>query len=312
MFSKSWEVSKIFQRVEKGDISPFKEVPWWKFCRVFFITFFLQIVIALGLLIGDPIVADSYVLDPLNLIAVRNCKVGRGGLWFGLEGTFFGILSIWGAYLAYQTRLVWARYKYPNESRSILLSLYNLLLSSIIILPFFSVTDGSEDTIFVFVCFAIMYPTGFCLSMVYVPKLASFLGSSFKKSKESKAKSSDRGSVGGSRTAKRIAHHDDDSRLGVKSTKKEESHAKEKKDEAQAKEKAQKDEAPKRTRDDAPRFFPEPETPTHQLKELPALNTPAPAGGGWRVLVNPVANENEISESVFDSPEAAAKSKLLS
>jgi hypothetical protein len=184
MFSKSWEINKIFQRVEKGDISPFQEIPWWRFCRVFFVLIAIQAVMLTILMAVDPPTKTVKLRDPINLIGLNRCDVRHGSYWLGLEGTYFLCVMLWGAYLAYQTRAVWARYKYPNESVGILYSIYNLGFCITILSPLISILDADEDTLFVLVTFAIVYPTSFSLSSVYIPKIISFLGSSFKKSKK--------------------------------------------------------------------------------------------------------------------------------
>jgi len=297
MFSKSWEINKIFQRVEKGDISPFHVIPWWRFCRLFFLILISQAVLLGTLMAVAPPRHATQLDDLVDLMGTHECVFDRPNLWLGFETSFFVILMVWGGYLAYQTRHVWTRYKYPNESRSILLSIYNLGFSLIILTPLLTVLTPTEDIIFALVSFAIIYPTTFSLSSVYVPKLVGFLGSSFKKSKGSKRGSSGREaqSVGSTRHGKpdKPTHHDSP---GVSHAgKSEESHHKHEKDHSKAEQ------------DNKSEGIPSPSLNVKQLSGQSA--TPF----GWKVLVNPLGNatNDEISGSVFDSPEAAAASSLI-
>jgi len=299
MFSKCWEINKIFQRVEKGDISPFKEIPWWKFCRIFFVIIFLQMILLNVLMVTDAPQAATYLNDVINIVGKHSCAVQNNSLWLALEAIFFVLLMGWGAFLAYQTRHVWTRYKYPNESRGILLSIYNLAFSAIILTPPLAILNANDDTLFVLICFAITYPTTFALTSVYVPKLASFLGSSFKRSKHSKGASSGP-KQDGSRTTARGHHSHEERHESLQSV--------------------------LRAGNDESRLKHEKRSPAKEedvsiknkssQENSPALETraliPLTPSGDWRVLVNPLAaNEDTVVESVFDSPEAAAKSSLI-
>jgi gamma-aminobutyric acid type B receptor len=192
MFSKSWEVNKVFSAGESGVANPFQEVPWWQFCRVFFTIVALQGVLLLILMVSDAPFSVSINIDAINFQSIHECHVRRPQVWIGLEAAYFVLLLVWGAYLAYETRDVWLKYNYPNESRSILLSIYNLAFCCIILVPLITTLEVSYETLFFLVSIAILWPTSFALSSVYMPKLAKFLGSSFRGSGgNSKGQSSD-------------------------------------------------------------------------------------------------------------------------
>jgi gamma-aminobutyric acid type B receptor len=182
MFSKSWEINKVFTAGESGVVNPFQEVPWWQFCRVFFSIVSIQVLLLLIWLGVDGPVSVETIIDPVNFIAIHECSVMRPKVWLGLEIVYFSLLLIWGAYLAYETRDVWLKYNYPNESRSILLSIYNLAFCGIILVPLITTLDVSYETLFFLVSIAILWPTSFALFSVYMPKLAKFLGSSYRNS----------------------------------------------------------------------------------------------------------------------------------
>jgi len=180
MFAKCWEIHKIFLRAEKGDISPFQEMPWWKFCRIFFVVVSFEIVFLIIWLSYDPPRSIMVITDNLNLLAIHRCQVRFTGIWAALQFSYFGLLLAWGAYLAYQTRDIWAKYNYPNESRSILLSIYNISFCGMILIPLVTALDASPDTLFFLTAVATVFPTTFALIVVHGPKIISFLGSSLR------------------------------------------------------------------------------------------------------------------------------------
>jgi len=120
------------------------------------------------------------VTDVLNLYAVHQCHVNYGSIWYGLQFSYFGLLLGWGAYLAYRTRDIWAKYNYPNESRSILLSIYNISFCALILIPLVTALNASPDTLFFLITVATVFPTTFALVVVHGPKIMSFIGSSIR------------------------------------------------------------------------------------------------------------------------------------
>jgi ABC-type phosphate transport system substrate-binding protein len=186
MFSKSWEINKVFVAGESGVVNPFQEVPWWQFCRVFFSIVGTQAVLLIIWMSVDGPRASTVTIDAINFQAVHQCTAQRPKVWLALEAVYFVLLLLWGAYLAYETRDVWLKYNYPNESRSILLSIYNLAFCGIILVPLITTLDVSPETLFFLVAIAILWPTSFALFSVYMPKLAKFLGSSYRNSGNSK------------------------------------------------------------------------------------------------------------------------------
>jgi len=88
------------------------------------------------------------------------------------------VVLIWGAYLAYQTRDIWQKYNYPNESRSILMSIYNLAFCGAILVPLVTALTASQQLLFFLISVAIIFPTTFALFVVHGPKMMAFLSSS--------------------------------------------------------------------------------------------------------------------------------------
>jgi len=182
MFSKCWEVSKIFYRAENGNISPFVETSWWKFCLVLIRVVLIE-VLMLAVWMGTiPPTAHIAIIDPINLIGRHSCRYNPYSAFFFV---YFVLILGWGAYLAYITRDIWVKHNYPNESKAILMSIYNLAFCGFILLPLALLLNVTQDVIFFLMAVFLMIPTTFALVTVYGPKLLDFLSAS-KKDKNSK------------------------------------------------------------------------------------------------------------------------------
>jgi ABC-type phosphate transport system substrate-binding protein len=206
MFSKSWELNKVFRTGENDGLeNPLQEIPWWRFCRVFLFIVGIQVILLITWYAVDPPKHFSTVLDPINWIGSHKCVVDNVSVWAALELVYFFFLLVWGAYLAYETKDVWAKYNYPNESRSILMSIYNLAFCGVILLPLMTSLDVTPETLFFLISISILWPTSFALFSVYFPKLAKFLSSTYRgsgrDSKGAPPKSTSAGSAGKSGTS---------------------------------------------------------------------------------------------------------------
>jgi len=166
--------------LRQGDISPFKELPWWMFCRAFFMVVVAEGLFLLIWFVVDPPTSIVVITDTVNLYAIHDCNVNYPSVWYGLNFTYFAIVLGWGAYLAYQTRDIWQKYNYPNESRSILLSIYNISFCALILIPLVTALNASPDTLFFLITVATVFPTTFALVVVHGPKIMSFIGSSIR------------------------------------------------------------------------------------------------------------------------------------
>jgi len=124
----------------------------------------------------------------LDLLAIHQCKSRWPSVWYGLHFTYFFIVLAWGAYLAYETRDIWQKYNYPNESRSILLSIYNLGFCGIILIPLVTALDASSATVTFLIAVAVIFPTTFALLCVHGPKVIAFLENSRRGNSKSREK----------------------------------------------------------------------------------------------------------------------------
>jgi len=148
------------------------------FVVFFFLVVLMEAIFILIWLIVDPPTSIIVSVDDVNLYAIHDCEVQHPSVWYGLHFSYFAVVLIWGAYLAYQTRDIWQKYNYPNESRSILLSIYNLAFCGAILVPLVTALTASQELLFFLISVAIIFPTTFALVIVHGPKMMAFLSSS--------------------------------------------------------------------------------------------------------------------------------------
>jgi len=142
----------------------------------------LQLVLLILWLTIDAPQSVVTITNAVEFQGIRECVGQLTVLWIILELVFFACLLLWGAYLAYQTRDVWVKFNYPNESRSILLSIYNLGFCCVVLIPMITSLNVDLEVLFLLLSLTILWPTTFALFNVYVPKIAKFIGSSWRKS----------------------------------------------------------------------------------------------------------------------------------
>jgi len=152
---------------------------------MFFAVVFFELILLFIWLLFDPPESIVVMQDTLNLLAIHQCQLNYPAVWYALQFGYFLVVLAWGAYLAYETRDIWQKYNYPNESRSILLSIYNISFCGLVLIPLVTALNASTATLCFLVSVAIIFPTTFALICVHGPKLQTFLASSRGKSKGS-------------------------------------------------------------------------------------------------------------------------------
>jgi len=175
MFSKVWEVSKIFTRAERGDISPIDTESWWKFCFVLLRVVLTQVLLLAIWMGTTPPRSETVITDPIELIGYHRCVYNPYSAFYL---SFYVVILGWGGYLAYETRDIWVKYHYPNESKAILMSIYNFGFCASILLPLALVAGVNQEVVLFLVSLFLMFPTTFALAVVYGPKVVHFLGAS--------------------------------------------------------------------------------------------------------------------------------------
>jgi len=119
------------------------------------------------------------IIDSINFVGVYECTVQLQQVWIILEAVYFALLLGWGGYLAYQIRNIWLKFDYPNESKSILLSIYNLAFCGVILVPMMTSLDIGREALLFLVSVFVLWPTSFALFSVYIPKVAKFIRHSY-------------------------------------------------------------------------------------------------------------------------------------
>ncbi|XP_033640526.1 gamma-aminobutyric acid type B receptor subunit 1-like isoform X2 [Asterias rubens] len=172
MFSKTWRVHKIFtsKAVMKTMIKDYQLYVMVTVLVLFILTVLilweivdpLQVVITKG--IKQPTYDQDVVVIPVHVTCQSIWQVYWIGTLVGIEG----LLLIFGAFLAWETRNVTV--PALNDSKYIGISVYNIVILSFIIVPVTFILD-EVNARFVIMSTFVFFATTLTLCLVFVPKL---------------------------------------------------------------------------------------------------------------------------------------------
>ncbi|XP_031640680.1 gamma-aminobutyric acid type B receptor subunit 2 isoform X1 [Contarinia nasturtii] len=174
MFSKTWRVHSIFTDVKLNK----KVIKDYQLFMVVGILLAIDIVIMLTWQFADPFYRDTKQIEPVHhpsledvLIVQENeyCQSSRITIFIGVIYAYKGILLIFGAFLAWETRHV----SIPalNDSKHIGLSVYNVLIMCIMGAAIALVLADRRDAVFILISVFIIFCTTATLCFVFVPKV---------------------------------------------------------------------------------------------------------------------------------------------
>jgi hypothetical protein len=174
MLTKVYEVKVLFSKMEhdfKRLIGLVTKVKGIRFLRTIGIIVGIQLVLLILWSSTDPFESVPRVDDNLDLLSSYHCQAKEEIIGWAIEIIYFGLLLIWGLWLAFKTQNVKANY---NESRSIVFSIYNLVVCIAIFTPFIS-GAGSDSSFYSAIFVGIAFPTTFIISIIYVQKFKVLL-----------------------------------------------------------------------------------------------------------------------------------------
>ncbi|XP_072029935.1 gamma-aminobutyric acid type B receptor subunit 1-like [Amphiura filiformis] len=172
MFSKTWRVHKIFTSKTAKKIV-IKDVQLYGSVAVLLV---IVIIILVLWEILDPLriarqreetqvqEVGGVILVPIRHYCLSNYLSYWNGALFGVDG----LLLIFGAFLAYETRHV--RVPALNDSKYIGMSIYNVVILSFIGVPVSFVLDDI-DAHFIIISMFLIFATTLTLCLVFIPKL---------------------------------------------------------------------------------------------------------------------------------------------
>ncbi|XP_018573120.1 gamma-aminobutyric acid type B receptor subunit 2 [Anoplophora glabripennis] len=174
MFSKTWRVHSIFTDVKLNK----KVIKDYQLFMVVGVLLFIDLVIMTTWQVADPFYRDTKQMEryphPSNediIIIPENeyCASEHQTIFVGCIYAYKGLLMIFGAFLAWETRHV----SIPalNDSRHVGLSVYNVAIMCICGAAVALVLVDHQDAMFLIIGVFVMFCTTATLWLVFVPKM---------------------------------------------------------------------------------------------------------------------------------------------
>ncbi|XP_045779674.1 gamma-aminobutyric acid type B receptor subunit 2 isoform X2 [Maniola jurtina] len=174
MFSKTWRVHSIFTDVKLNK----KVIKDYQLFMVVGVLLCIDLIIMTTWQISDPFYRATKQMEAYphptseDIVIVQEneyCQSERMPIFIGAIYAYKGLLLVFGAFLAWETRHV----SIPalNDSKHIGLSVYNVLIMCIMGAPCALVLADHKDVLFVLIAIFIIFCTTATLCLVFVPKL---------------------------------------------------------------------------------------------------------------------------------------------
>ncbi|XP_053619269.1 gamma-aminobutyric acid type B receptor subunit 2 isoform X2 [Plodia interpunctella] len=174
MFSKTWRVHSIFTDVKLNK----KVIKDYQLFMVVGVLLCVDLAIMTTWQISDPFYRATKQMEPYphptseDIVIVQEneyCQSERMTIFIGVIYAYKGLLLVFGAFLAWETRHV----SIPalNDSKHIGLSVYNVLIMCIMGAAIALVLSDHKDALFVLIAIFIIFCTTATLCLVFVPKL---------------------------------------------------------------------------------------------------------------------------------------------
>ncbi|XP_073256267.1 gamma-aminobutyric acid type B receptor subunit 2-like [Porites lutea] len=173
MFAKTWRVHAIFK-----SITPKKKVIRDEHLFLIVAAFVLLDIFLLSLWTGiEPMHTGYQQLenkmrfeDDKEIIPVlEHCESKRLSYWLGAVYAFKGLLLVFGVFLAWETRGV--TIPALNDSRYIVMSVYNVVILSILGVAITSIIRDHQDATFAITAVFTIFCTTLTLCFVFLPKV---------------------------------------------------------------------------------------------------------------------------------------------
>ncbi|XP_013406570.1 gamma-aminobutyric acid type B receptor subunit 1-like [Lingula anatina] len=111
--------------------------------------------------------------DVKILPQLEHCESHHFMIWIGVVFGYKGLLLLFGLFLAYETRSI--KMKQVNDSRFIGMSIYNVVVVSLITGPVTLVIRSQPDASFAFVSIAIILCSFLSMGLIFVPKIIEII-----------------------------------------------------------------------------------------------------------------------------------------
>ncbi|XP_043500376.1 gamma-aminobutyric acid type B receptor subunit 2 isoform X1 [Polistes fuscatus] len=174
MFSKTWRVHSIFTDVKLNK----KVIKDYQLFMVVGVLLFIDLGIMTTWQIADPFYRDTKQMEPYlhpsseDIIIIPEneyCQSNRMTVYMGCIYAYKGLLMIFGAFLAWETRHV----SIPalNDSKYVGMSVYNVVIMCVTGAAISFVLADKQDAMFIMLAVFIIFCSTATLCLVFVPKL---------------------------------------------------------------------------------------------------------------------------------------------
>ncbi|XP_031786895.1 gamma-aminobutyric acid type B receptor subunit 2 isoform X2 [Nasonia vitripennis] len=174
MFSKTWRVHSIFTDVKLNK----KVIKDYQLFMVVGVLLFIDLAIMTTWQVADPFYRETKQMEPYPhpssediIIMPENeyCQSNRMTVYLGSIYAYKGLLMIFGAFLAWETRHV----SIPalNDSKYVGMSVYNVVIMCVTGAAISFVLADKQDAMFIMLSVFIIFCSTATLCLVFVPKL---------------------------------------------------------------------------------------------------------------------------------------------
>uniref|UniRef100_A0A182IJK6 Gamma-aminobutyric acid type B receptor subunit 2 n=1 Tax=Anopheles atroparvus TaxID=41427 RepID=A0A182IJK6_ANOAO len=174
MFSKTWRVHSIFTDLKLNK----KVIKDYQLFIVVGVLLAIDLAIMTTWQIADPFFRETKYIEPSEhptledvIIVQENeyCQSSKMTIFVGVIYAYKGMLLIFGAFLAWETRNV----SIPalNDSKHVGLSVYNCVIMCVMGAAIALVLSDRKDAVFILISLFIIFCTTATLCLVFVPKL---------------------------------------------------------------------------------------------------------------------------------------------
>ncbi|XP_067038730.1 gamma-aminobutyric acid type B receptor subunit 2-like [Acropora muricata] len=174
MFSKTWRVHVIFLKCNNNKRVIIRDHQLFGMVAVLLL---IDFIILITWQLVDPLTTRDYNLtleiSPDYDIAIQRftttCTSKHISIWQAIMFGYKGLLLLFGAYLAWETRKV--HIPALNDSKMIGLSVYNVIIPCALVIPIVGLVHDRPTTQFALTSFLTIFCTTFTLCFVFVPKM---------------------------------------------------------------------------------------------------------------------------------------------
>ncbi|XP_058796020.1 gamma-aminobutyric acid type B receptor subunit 2 isoform X2 [Phymastichus coffea] len=174
MFSKTWRVHSIFTDVKLNK----KVIKDYQLFMVVGVLLFIDLAIMTTWQVADPFYRETKEMEPYPhpssediIILPQNeyCQSNRMTVYLGSIYAYKGLLMIFGAFLAWETRHV----SIPalNDSKYVGMSVYNVVIMCVTGAAISFVLADKQDAMFIMLAVFIIFCSTATLCLVFVPKI---------------------------------------------------------------------------------------------------------------------------------------------